>query len=137
MSNAAAGAAFGAMMFFYWLMGLAGYVFGAICLMTLGNKLAYKNSWMAWVPVLNIYMMCELAEKPAWWLILFFIPGVNIVMAIIVWIRILERRGRPTWWILMFFIPVVNIIFMAMLAFSEAAPAVAPPVPPPPPPPGK
>ena len=59
------------------------------------------------------------------------IPGVNIVIAIIVWMKICELRGRPNWWAILFLIPVVNIVILALLAFQEAGPVAAPPASPP------
>ena len=110
---------------------LAAYAFGAICLMTIAKKLGSNETWMAWVPVLNFYMMCRLAGRPAWWLVLLLIPGVNIVIGIIVWMKICELRGRPNWWAVLFLIPVVNIVILIILAFQEASPAAVPPAQPP------
>ena len=44
---------------------LAVYAFGAYCLMTIAKKLGSNETWMAWVPVLNFYLMCRLAGRPA------------------------------------------------------------------------
>jgi hypothetical protein len=99
--------------------------------MTIAKKLGSNETWMAWVPVLNFYLMCRLAGRPAWWLVLLLIPGVNIVIGIIVWMKICELRGRPNWWAVLFLIPVLNIVILILLAFQEAGPAAAPPVSPP------
>ena len=78
-------AAMAGMMVFYWTFGIIGYLYYAFCLMTIARKLGAKDPWMAWVPILNFYLMTVLAEKPAWWIILFFIPLVNIVAILIVY----------------------------------------------------
>jgi magnesium-transporting ATPase (P-type) len=121
----------------YWFFWLAIYVYMAVCLQTIARKLGAKDDWMAWVPILNLYLMCVVAERPVWWMILFFIPLVNIVVAVIVWMRIAERRNRPNWWGILLIIPIVNLVIPALLAFQESAqtPTAAPPSPPPPPPP--
>ena len=49
----------------------------------------------------------------------FFIPLVNIVIAVIVWMGIVEARGKPSWLGILMLIPVVNIIIPGFLAFTE------------------
>ncbi|RJQ46410.1 MAG: hypothetical protein C4534_03005 [Gaiellales bacterium] len=102
---------------FMILMGV--YVFTAFVVMTIANKLGVANSWMAWVPILNIYLLVKMAGKPGWWLALFLVPFINFFVAVYVWMLIAERRGRPQFWGLLMIVPVVNLILMAMLAFTE------------------
>lgn len=113
------------------VLWLAVYVFCAICLMAIAKKLGSNEAWMAWIPVLNFYLMCRLAGRPGWWLVLYFVPGVNVVIIILVWMKICELRGRPNWWVVLLFIPIVNIVILILLAFQEAAAAAAPPASPP------
>jgi len=63
--------------------------------------------------------MCKIAGKPGWWTILFFIPLVNIVLAIIVWMGIAEARGKPSWLGILMIIPVVNFAIPGILAFGN------------------
>jgi len=102
-----------------WLMWLAVYIWVALCLQTIANKTNTPNSWLAWIPIANIYLMCKVAGKPGWWTILFFIPLVNIVFAIIVWMGIAEARGKPSWWGILMIIPLVNFVIMGILAFGK------------------
>jgi hypothetical protein len=102
------------------VVGLAFYIYYAYCLMTIANKLGVENAWLAWIPIANIYLMVVIAEKPIWWIILFFIPCVNIVAACLVWNEIAVRRGRPNWYGWLMLIPIVNLIIPGYLAFTEA-----------------
>ena len=103
----------------YWVFWLILYIYYAICLMLIANKTNTPNSWLAWIPIANIYLMCKVAGKPGWWVILFFIPFVNIVIGIIVWMKIAEARKKPGWVGILMIIPFVNLIIPGYLAFSE------------------
>jgi hypothetical protein len=103
----------------YWVFWLIIYVYYAICLMVIANKTGTHNSWLAWIPIANIYLMCKVAGKPGWWVILFFIPFVNIVIAIIVWMKIAEARKKPGWLGILMIIPFVNLIIPGYLAFAD------------------
>lgn len=105
-----------------WFMWLATYVWMAICLQIIANKTNTPNSWLAWIPIANFYLMCKIAGKPGWWTILFFIPIVNIVFAIIVWMGIAEARGKPSWLGIqgiLTIIPLINLVIPGILAFTD------------------
>jgi hypothetical protein len=102
-----------------WFLWLIFYIYYAICLMVIANKTNTPNSWLAWIPIANIYLMCKIAGKPGWWVILFFIPIVNIVITIIVWMKIAEARKKPSWLGILIIIPFVNLIIPGYLAFSD------------------
>ncbi|GAJ16894.1 unnamed protein product, partial [marine sediment metagenome] len=72
-----------------------------------------------WVPILNVFLMLAIANKPLWWLILFLIPLVNVVISVIVWMGIAEARNKPNWLGILMIIPVVSIIIPGYLAFSD------------------
>lgn len=95
------------------------YVYIAYSLQVIADKTNTENSWYAWVPILNIYLMCKIAGKPGWWLILFFIPLVNIVIFIIVGMRIAEARGKPSWLGIVWIVPFVGLIIPGYLAFAD------------------
>lgn len=43
---------------------------------------AGRQGWEAIIPFYNVYVMLELTGRPKWWLVLFFIPVINIIMGI-------------------------------------------------------
>ncbi|HKX13546.1 MAG TPA: DUF5684 domain-containing protein, partial [bacterium] len=79
------------------------------------------------IPIVNIIFILQLAQKPLWWIILFIIPIVNLVIAVMVWAAISVRRGKPNWWGVLMLIPIVNLVILLILAFGEpkAVPATA------------
>ena len=101
------------------IFGLVFYIYFAICLMQIAKRTNTPNGWMAWIPILNIYLMCKLAGKSGWWIILLLIPFVNIIAVIIIWAEIAKKLGKPAWWGVLMLIPIVNIIIPGILAFGK------------------
>ena len=95
------------------------YVYLAYSLQVIADKTNTENSWFAWVPILNIYLMCKIAGKPGWWLILFFIPIVNLVIFIIVGMAIAQKRGKPGWLGIAWIIPGIGLVVQGYLAFAD------------------
>jgi hypothetical protein len=112
-------AALGGLMLFFFCAALAAYVYMSLALMTIAQKTGAENAWFAWIPILNILLMLNIARKPIWWIILFLIPLVNIVVAILVWMGIAEARNKPNWWGIMVIVPVMNIVMPGYLAWSD------------------
>lgn len=103
----------------FWFIWVLTYVYLGLTVYLIANKTGTSDAWMAWVPVLNVYLMCKIAGKPGWWVVLFFIPFVNIVMTVLVWMGIAEARHKPAWLGVLMLVPIANIVIPAHLAFSE------------------
>lgn len=96
------------------------YLFFAYCLKVIADKTGHsENSWWAWIPIVQVLLMLQIADKPLWWIILFLIPLVNIVIAIIVMMAIAERRGKPSWIGILLIVPLVNFFVLPYLAFAD------------------
>ncbi len=79
---------------------------------------AGKPGWACLVPIYNIIVMLEIAGKPGWWFLLFFIPFVNFIIMILVMIGIAEHFGKGGGYVVgMIFLP---IVFYPILAFGNA-----------------
>jgi hypothetical protein len=103
-----------------WLVFvLVVYIYFSVCLMKIAKKSDTPNSWMAWIPIVNIILMLQIARKPLWWLILFLIPLVNIIMTIVVWMAICDVLKKPNWLGILMIVPVANFIIPGYLAFSR------------------
>jgi hypothetical protein len=55
---------------------------------------AGQPGWASIVPLYNIYVLCKVAGRPGWWLILFIVPIVNIVISIIVALDVAKAFGK-------------------------------------------
>jgi hypothetical protein len=63
---------------------------------------------------------CSLGgDSCLWWFILFLIPLVNIVIAVIVWMGIAEARHQPNWWGILTIVPIANLIVPGYLAWAD------------------
>jgi len=117
-SIAAAGLSAGLIMVFL-VFAAACYVYMALALQTIADKTKTENSWLACIPIANMVLMLNVAKKPIWWIVLFFIPVVNIIFIIIVWMAMAEARGKPSWWGILMIVPVVNLITPGVLAWAD------------------
>ena len=80
---------------------------------------ADQPGWGAFIPVYNAYLLCKIAGKPGWWLILWFIPLVNVVVAFLVALGVAEGFGKgAAFGVGLFFLP---FIFYPILAFGDAS----------------
>ena len=95
------------------------YSFASFCLQRIAEKTNTDEAWWAWVPVLNVFLMLKIADKPLWWFLLFLIPFVNIVFILMVWAAICQARDKSPWLVVLFFVPVANLGVLPYLAFSE------------------
>jgi hypothetical protein len=103
----------------FFLFSVAFYVYISLALMTIADKTNTPNSWLAWIPIANLFLMLKVAGKPAWWFILFLIPLVNIVILIIVWMAVAEARHKPNWWGILMIVPVLGLIVPGYLAWAD------------------
>ena len=103
----------------FWFIFLAAYAYMGITLQTIASKTGTPDGWLAWIPVANVYLMCKIAGKPTWWVVLFFVPFVNIIMSVLVWMGIAEARQKQAWLGVLMIIPIANLIVPAHLAFSD------------------
>jgi hypothetical protein len=75
---------------------------------------AGEPGWGALGPVYNLYLLCKIAGRPEWWLILFFVPFVNIAIVLIVSMDLAKAFGKTAGfgiglWLLSFiFIPILG-----------------------------
>jgi hypothetical protein len=113
-------AAFAGAMFLIFIIGIAVYVYMAICLMKMAKKTNTDNGWFAWIPILNLILLIWISKKPMWWIILFFIPIANIVAMIVIWMAVAEQMGKPSWVGVLMIVPIANLIIPGYLAFSKS-----------------
>lgn len=114
-----AAAVFIVYMGFIACISLVSFIYMGLVFSTIAKKLNEENRWMAWVPVVSTFYMVKLAGMNPWLGLLLCLPGVNLVVAIIVLMKIAERRGFESWLGLLMLVPVVNFFLPAYLAWAE------------------
>lgn len=102
----------------YMLFWLAFVIFTIAGIWKTYSK-AGKPGWAAIVPIYNIIVMLEVVNRPIWWIILFFIPFVNIVVYIILSLDMAKAFGKSaTFGIIGLFL--FSPIGFLMLGFGSA-----------------
>lgn len=83
--------------------------------------------WAAIIPIFNIYIILKIVGRPGWWLILFFIPILNILILLLVSIDLGKSFGKSTVWsvILLFFFNVIGYLILGWGADQYQGPSVA------------
>ena len=112
-------------------LGAIGIIYLAliVCLIVTMWKIftkAGKPGWASIIPIYNVFVMLDIAGKPAWWFLLFLIPFVNFIVGILVIAGIATNFGKGGGFVVgMILLP---IVFYPILAFGSAQyskPAVA------------
>lgn len=118
--NSAAGAAVaGTMILFVLVFAARAYVFFVLAPQTIPTKTGTANPRLAWIPIANAFLMLTIAKKPMSWFILFLIPLVNIVIAVMVWMGIAEARQKRNWWGILMIVPIANLVVPGYLAWAD------------------
>ena len=128
MSNILSGTIAAGLLSFVLLGFLILYIYFALVLQAIAKKTKTPNSWMAWLPIFNTYLMVKEAGLSGWWFLVWFIgiiPVVGFVLAFLfsiwVWWRISERSGHPGWLSILMLIPILNIIIPGVIAWTGSA----------------
>jgi len=79
---------------------------------------ARQPGWASLVPIYNVWVMLKIADRPGWWLILLFIPLVNLVVVALISISIANRFGKGTGFGLG--LTFLGLIFYPILGFGDA-----------------
>ena len=102
---------------------IAGVLFLAVAiLMVAGLWATFSKAglpgWGAIIPIYNVYLLCKLAGRPGWWILLYIIPFVSIIVAIIVDLDIAKAFGKGVLFgVGLAFLP---FIFFPILGFGKA-----------------
>lgn len=76
---------------------------------------AGRKAWEAAIPVYNAIVLMQIINRPKWWVILLFIPIINLLMFPVIWVETIRSFGRKslleTWLVILtlgFYIYYVN-----------------------------
>ena len=79
---------------------------------------AGKPGWASIIPIYNMVVLLDIAGKPVWWIILFFIPIVNFIFAILTYVGLADRFGKGGGFAVGLIL--LGIIFFPILGFGSA-----------------
>ena len=77
---------------------------------------AGQPGWAAIIPIYNMIVMLNVVKKPIWWIILLFIPFVNIIIAIMVVNDLAKAFGKGGGFTVGLIL--LSFIFYPILAFG-------------------
>ncbi|NKI32818.1 signal peptidase I [Croceivirga thetidis] len=76
---------------------------------------AGRKAWEAAIPIYNGIVLMQIINRPKWWVVLLFIPIINLLMFPVVWVETIRSFGQnklwQTWAVILtlgFYIYVVN-----------------------------
>ena len=66
---------------------------------------AGRKSWEAAVPLYNAIILMQIIRRPKWWVILLFIPIINLLMFPVIWVETIRSFGKnsllDTWLVIL------------------------------------
>jgi hypothetical protein len=77
---------------------------------------AGKPGWAAIIPIYNVIVLLEIVGRPLWWIILLFIPIVNVVIGFMLALDLSRSFGHDVAFALGLFF--LGFIFYPILAFG-------------------
>lgn len=86
---------------------------------------AGQPGWAAIVPIYNMYIMLKIAGKPGWWLVLMFVPIVNLVVSIIALLALAKAFGKGGGFVVGLIL--LPFVFWPILAFDGSTYTAPPP----------
>ena len=101
----------------FWIICLAIGIFYIATFWKVFEK-AGKPGWASIIPIYNIVVLLDIAGKPVWWIILFFIPIVNFIFAILTYVGLADRFGKGGGFAVGLIL--LGIIFFPILGFGSA-----------------
>ncbi len=99
--------AFAGIMLGVGLVVLALALIGAIGFYRLAKRMNHPNPWWAFIPVLNVIQLLQLADLNPWFVLVLFVPYVNFLLPLVAYYKISQKVGvnMTTSLILAIFIP--------------------------------
>lgn len=103
-----------------WIGCALFYISNAFALFMLARSFGeMRRYWWALIPVIQLFLLLRMAERPWWWFAMFLIPVINLVVYARAWTIIAGACGRPVIWGILTVVPLLNLYVLAVLAFSK------------------
>ncbi len=96
------------------------YVYFAVLLMVIAKKSNTTGGWMAWLPLINLYLMCKIGRRSGAWIIMLLLPVLNIIGLTVVWMSIAESREKSKLLAALILIPPFTFLIPIYLAFGQS-----------------
>lgn len=101
----------------FWIVCLAVIVFYIATMWKVFEK-AGKPGWASIIPIYNTIVLLQISGKPGWWVLLYLIPVVNIVIAVIATLGLAANFGKGVGFAVGLML--LGFIFFPILAWGDA-----------------
>jgi hypothetical protein len=101
----------------FWLFVIAVAIVEIAAMWKVFEKAGHPG-WAAIVPIYNLVVLCQVAGKSGWWVLLFLIPIVNIIVAIVLAFGVAKNFGKGGLFAIGLLL--LGIIFYPILGFGDA-----------------
>ncbi len=101
-----------------WLIGFA--VLWVVCcfpVYMIARRLGHGLPWAAFIPFVNVWLLCELADREWYWVIGLLFPIVGLLLLALLMMDIAKQMDQPEWIGGLVILPVVNLLMLYYLAF--------------------
>jgi hypothetical protein len=79
---------------------------------------AGQKGWKAIIPIYNWWVLLEIVGRPQWWIILFFIPVIQFIVWIVVYLDLAKSFDKSVWWGIG--LVILTWLFVVILGFGDA-----------------
>src|SRR5437764_9413669 len=79
---------------------------------------AGEPGWAAIIPIFDLYILCKIAGRSGWWVLLFFIPIANLVALILINLDVARNFGKSAGFGIG--LALLGFIFYPILGFGDA-----------------
>jgi hypothetical protein len=100
-----------------WLV--MSFIWNAICLRRIAKKSRTEPSWLAWVPIGQLYLIFKLARTSGWYMLFVFVPFFGSLLCLAVWTRVPKCLGIVGAQRFLIIVPLVSDIYIGWLAFRQ------------------
>jgi len=95
------------------------WIYPALCIATIANKAGARQKGLAWTPIANVYVLCQITKTPGWWTALCWVPLVGIVPSSVLLWRVSTLLGVTGSLRLLSVLPIVNYFYLGYLALRK------------------
>ena len=71
--------------------------------------LAGRKFWEALIPIYNCIILMKIIKRPTWWVILLFLPVINLIMFPVIWVETVNSFGKKSNFII--FLTIISVGF--------------------------
>ena len=103
------------------LFDLGLYLVYTISVFVIAQKSGHEYAWLAFIPVANLWLLCDMADVGCLWALLMLVPGLNILFYAFLWMRIAENTNKPPWLGIVMVVPLLNVAVACYMAFAEGS----------------